>query len=342
MRLFLYEYTCAMPPSNSAKRTLHAEGRAMLKALLEDFGAVAGVETVTILNDEHGLELRRGIYKAFRQDEETTFRELARCSDFTLVIAPEFNDILLTRCRWVLEAGGRLLGSSPAAVRLAGDKLALGRHLLQHGVPTPGCRQIESLHAPLDGLYPLVWKPRFGAGSQATFLVGGPEEWPSCVAAANAEGWAGASLVQPFVFGLPASAAFLIGGPEPVALLPAGQDLAQDGRFRYLGGSLPLPPALAARAVSLARRALVTIPGLRGYIGVDLVLGNAADGSDDWVIEINPRLTTSYVGLRALAQTNLAEAMLQAARGFPVATISWRKALVRFDAAGQVVLSSVD
>ena len=190
--------------------------------------------------------------------------------------------------------------------------------------------------------FPLVLKPRHGAGSQATFLVGGGEEWPSCVTAANAECWAGASLVQPFVWGLPASAGFLIGGPEPVALLPAGQDLSQDGRFRYLGGSLPLPPALATRAVGLAKRALVTVPGLRGYIGVDLVLGNAADGRDDWVIEINPRLTTSYVGLRALAQTNLAEAMLQAARGLSVATMCWRKALVRFEAGGQVMLSSAD
>ena len=53
------------------------------------------------------------------------------------------------------------------------------------------------------------------------------------------------------------------------------------------------------------------MPGLSGYVGVDVVLGN--DGRD-WAIEINPRLTTSYVGLRALAGFNLAEAMLAVAR----------------------------
>ena len=50
-----------------------------------------------------------------------------------------------------------------------------------------------------------------------------------------------------------------------------------------------------------------------GYVGVDLVLGDNADGNGDRVIEINPRLTTSYVGLRAAAQANLAAAMLAAA-----------------------------
>jgi len=47
---------------------------------------------------------------------------------------------------------------------------------------------------------------------------------------------------------------------------------------------------------------------LRGYVGVDLVLSaNAA-----FVVDINPRLTTSYVGLRKVAHFNLAEALLDA------------------------------
>ncbi len=40
-----------------------------------------------------------------------------------------------------------------------------------------------------------------------------------------------------------------------------------------------------------------------------------ATGGDDVVIEINPRLTTSYVGLRAATRDNLAAAMLNVAEG---------------------------
>ena len=47
----------------------------------------------------------------------------------------------------------------------------------------------------------------------------------------------------------------------------------------------------------------------RGYLGVDLILGTEAD--KDYVIEINPRLTTSYLILRQAAKENLAEAIIQ-------------------------------
>ncbi len=48
--------------------------------------------------------------------------------------------------------------------------------------------------------------------------------------------------------------------------------------------------------------------GLRGYVGVDLVLAE----DKPFVIDVNPRLTTSYVGLSGAAGFNVAEAMMNA------------------------------
>src|SRR5262249_44772447 len=98
--------------------------------------------------------------------------------------------------------------------------------------------------------------------------------------------------------------------------LPACQQiLSADGRFSYRGGKLPLEARFYRRARVLALAATAALPEPRGYLGVDLVLGEADDGSGDYVIDINPRLTTSYVGLRALARTNLAAAMLAVVGG---------------------------
>ena len=143
-------------------------------------------------------------------------------------------------------------------------------------------------------------------------------------------------IVQQFVTGQAASVAFLIGRRRTHALVPASQEISDDGRFRYLGGRLPLQEELAVRAKRIAVRAVKAVSGLFGYVGVDVVLGSAADGSDDVVIEINPRLTTSYVGLRALAVENLADLMLRLARGESVAKPRWRAGEVHFTAAGQV------
>jgi len=114
---------------------------------------------------------------------------------------------------------------------------------------------------------------------------------------------------------LPASIAFLCGPGVVCPLVPCEQRLSTDGRFTYLGGRLPLPPDLADRTLGLGRRALAALPTALGYVGLDLVLGADPHGSEDYVIEVNPRLTTSYVGLRAASGANLAAALLAAASG---------------------------
>jgi tyramine---L-glutamate ligase len=302
MRIFVYEYTCAQPLSSLAE-SLRTEGPAMLLAVLADFRRIPGVQAVTLEGN----------------DSREAFCDLARSADQTLLIAPEFNDILAQRCRWVEEIGGRLLGPSAAAVGLTADKLLLSHHLHAAGVPTPARARLPG---PIS--YPAVLKPRDGAGSQATFLVRNSEGLTRCSQQAVAEGWHGELILQAFVPGTPASVAFLVGPGGCVPLLPAAQHLSDDGRFHYRGGSVPLSAELCERAVAVAQRAVEAVPGLRGYVGVDIVLGET-----DQVIEINPRLTTSYIGLSTLAETNLAEAMLRVAAGEPVA-LRWRQGEVQF------------
>src|SRR5207248_1800177 len=144
------------------------------------------------------------------------------------------------------------------------------------------------------------------------------DRFPTCpdrLETGPTEGGPGPLIAQRYVPGFAASVAFLIGPAQSLPLVPCEQFLSADGRFTYLGGRLPIAPDLAARAIRIAERAVRCVPGLLGYVGVDVVLG--ADGRD-WAIEINPRLTTSYIGLRALARFNLAEAMLAVVREQPL------------------------
>jgi predicted ATP-grasp superfamily ATP-dependent carboligase len=85
-------------------------------------------------------------------------------------------------------------------------------------------------------------------------------------------------------------------------------DIADDGHVHYRGvdidiGSSRGDPALAR----LARDVVRAIPGLAGYVGVDLVV--RPDGVPV-VIEVNPRVTCAYVGLSAALRRNLARDVL--------------------------------
>jgi predicted ATP-grasp superfamily ATP-dependent carboligase len=298
MHVFAYEYTCA---ASAGPPSLRVEGAAMLDAVVTDLGRIPGV-TVTTLRPAPA-------------DEGPAFRAAARAAEYALVIAPEFDGLLEQRVRWAEEEGAALLGPTSAAVRLTADKLELGRFLAGRGVPTPVPEAATEARPP----GPFVCKPRDGAGSVGVRL----NEWPPADEAAR-------FIVQPLVPGLAASVAFLIGPGRCRALPPCRQHLSDDGRFAYRGGSLPLPADLAARAERVARLAVAAVPGLAGFVGVDVVLGDAGD----WVIEVNPRLTTSYLGLRALARFNLAEALLRVVRGEEPPEMRWGDGPVEFTPSG--------
>ena len=336
MNLFIHEYISAGGLGPEAPPSLRAEGRAMLAALAEDFSRVPGVQVHTLLAESVSGSIGNHRGHVEFGAEQAAFQEMTAGADWVLVIAPEFAGILAERSRWVLEAGKKLLGSQPGAIELTADKHTLARHWARHGIATPPTYLLadngaaEQRRCPC----PAICKPRRGAGSQATFLVDDPASLASIRARARAEMPGDDFVLQPFASGQPASVTFFMGPKQRLALKPAAQVLSADGRFHYQGGRVPLAAELAERALILAERAVATVVGLSGMVGVDLVLGAEIDGSADVVIEINPRPTTSYIGLRRLARDNLAETLLRVIFGEEAPHPRWRAGPVEFGVGG--------
>ena len=328
VRVFVYEYLTARGTGRdpgSPEHSLYREGRAMRDAVVEDFRRIPGCEARIVGTD------------AGDTDHDRAFDAALDWCEFCLAIAPETGMVLRDVCREVERRDRRLLGPSSSAVELTTRKDRLGECWERAGVPTPKSYGWNEWFAGRD-TYPAVCKPRDGAGSAATFYLGSPNAAKDLPGRLTSEGFSEQNtLFQPYIAGLPASVSFLVAGDTAVALPPTFQTLSTDGRFRYLGGTLPIPSGLADRATRLARRAIECVPGLFGYVGVDLVLGDAGDGSSDYAIEINPRLTTSYIGLRRLAGFNIAGAMVSLAGGATLPEMSWKPGRVEFDAGDRVL-----
>lgn len=277
MKLLIYEHACAQPDSANLPESVRREGRAMFDAVWEDALKLNGWEPITVA------------------DSPTSFTErlceAARKADSALIIAPEFDGILEACVRSVEEADCSLLGANSSSIRFTADKWNLYQHWQKHHVSTP-MTWLPDSPPTQPGKY--LRKHRYGAGSL------GIGWW-------NGEQLGSDAILQEYHPGQAVSAALLIGTDgEITPLPPCRQHISTDGVFRYLGGELLQDEMLQRRTIDIACQAVANIPGLQGYVGVDVVLGE----DQDIAIEINPRLTTSYLWLRHAVTENLLEEII--------------------------------
>ena len=80
----------------------------------------------------------------------------------------------------------------------------------------------------------------------------------------------------------------------------------------YLGGKIPYESKYKDEAFEIAKNAVEAIDGLKGFVGVDLIIN--ADEKDIYsvyLLEINSRFTTPYVGLSKIANFNIGKSIIE-------------------------------
>ncbi len=283
MRIFVSEFlTSGGGTASAVPASLLKEGTAMLSAIVSDFARVADCEVLTTWDQRLGPFPVTAAHIEVRlisrpEEERQVFQEFCREADAAFLIAPEFQNLLADRCELVNQFATVSLNCSVESIRRCSDKLTLAGELASQEIPTIPTRELaEPLADVAAGWdFPLVIKPRDGAGSQDTFLVPDEAEWnrllPSFSSLANHD-W----IVQPYIPGRTLSVAAIVGevqgNAEPwLEVFPlAEQHLSQDGRFGYLGGRIPETIALQHLATQRVREIARLLPGLSGYVGMDL------------------------------------------------------------------------
>jgi predicted ATP-grasp superfamily ATP-dependent carboligase len=353
VRILAYEHFSAL--GAAAPPDLRAEGGAMLAALATDL-ARAGHEVWTILGPGPVSPVLRLLRKAgirvmpvppgVPTDASSpasktfgpngflgreTFQEALADVEAAWIVAPESGGCLESLAVATLAGGKRLLGTSAAAIRLAASKLRTASRLRDAGLPVVPTLEMPGPSLPPEAAgwrFPLVVKPDDGVGCEGVGLAGAELE----PAWRRARRHSASVVVQPYLEGVAASVSVLVaagGRAFPLAL--QGQDVNVGPEFSYRGGEVPLGSLEADRARDAARAACAAVGGLAGLVGVDLVLTPAGPV----VLEINPRLTTSYVGLRRITRENLATLALRALEGDLPERVVWEGG-VRFTSSGAV------
>ncbi len=299
------------------------EGFAMLRCVGADFKA-AGHE-VTVLMDARISKLNPPIdadctVPVFYSGEHEKFlTNIAKINDAMYVIAPETGQILQSLVGRVEKTGKTSLNCGSEAIGKVADKALLYDELQKNGLPTPKTLVInlndsltkvkQSIQRGLN--YPVILKPADGVGCGGLSLVKEENQIEKAITKIKAESKMSCFIAQEFIRGQSASVSLLSTGKKAMALSLNNQNITfarADGASSYEGGFIPFDYWLKQDVFKIAEKVVECFPGLRGYVGVDFVLTE----HKAFVVDVNPRLTTSYVGLRKVANFNVAEALVNA------------------------------
>ena len=308
VRIFVYESLSAGTPDapGGLDHELLAAGVAMRNAIVDDLLRIDGVAVTCAVGAAPGCgALRRWAAANLAtaaaragEDAETFVGRTAAMHDLAWIVAPETGGRLARLHAAV--GGDRWIGCDAASIRCAASKRATLAALAVAGVPTP-----------LDGAASHCgrWlvKPDDGAGCLSTRVHGDR--------AAALDHLDGDTLaLEPYIEGEALSISMIVGADLARAISFNRQHIGIDaaGRLCDLGveiGALDMASdSRIARLEALAAATARALPGLGGFVGVDVVW-NEERGAV--VIEVNPRVTCAYVGLSDQLGCNLAADILR-------------------------------
>ena len=304
MRILVFEFMVGggvadQHPLSDELQTFYQQGHSMLKAVCEDL-LLLEHEVVTLVDINANVSLPSEVVRisAERQaDLDPTLLAAAIDADRILLIAPETDGCLEHFANLLSSFANRFIGPNIGYIQLTADKFKCHRWCSQRGVPCPETFLLRESDDLPENFLPCVAKPVDGAGSENVRLIS---------SAAELNDFSAPVLIQKYVAGIAVSVSVIVESSEMVHFLEPGQQVFDAEPFGvHLRTEFPLEPDLRERALKLARLVVDASPNVVGYFGIDMVL--TEDVADDVVIEINPRLTTSYYFLREWSKENLAE-----------------------------------
>lgn len=308
MNILIIEYATALGLDDPS---IHAEGQAMLSGLLDDF---KGKNTDYLISEtSDNLDNKYCNPIELKEDLMKWLNDNISAYDACLVIAPEEDFIMYNIVDLIEKEGTFVIGSNSEAIMTCSDKFEMFE-ALKDRVPIIETEkvffdEIDKFESYFEYNKKKVIKPADGVSCSGVRAVSNLEEFKK--AASLIETNLPYFIIQDFIEGITASVSLISNGKKAVPLSLNFQDIEiKDNGINYNGGKVPLDHKLANEAKIAAKIAVESIEGLKGYVGVDMILGEEVH-----VVEINSRITTPYIALKDLLDFNLGEAIVDSIRG---------------------------
>ena len=321
--ILVFEYFTA---SGEKDKCIISEAEALIFALLDD---LSDFNIDLVINESYGEIVKDyDNVNPILIDIDIVDWLVDNAANFkkAIFISAENNNNLYNITKILEENNVKIYNSSADACLKSSDKSASYEEL--YGVvPQPRTfrfkidpkgywkRAIENLHEKWqaeDPLTPLkiIIKPLMGVDCEDIVVIENIEDLTLDLDKIFVPG--SRVIVQEFIDGTDISVSLISDGKKaiPISLNRQFIELKND-KGTYLGGRLPYETKYKDEAFEIATKAVEAIDGLKGFVGVDLIINNdEKDVYSVYLLEINSRFTTPYVGLKQISSLNIGKSII--------------------------------
>jgi predicted ATP-grasp superfamily ATP-dependent carboligase len=304
LKLLVFEYICGGGMADQALPDyLAAEGRLMLQALIDQLKDLAAIQLIIPLDKRCNIVVPANAEIIWIDDQspKNYLSALIARSDAVWPLAPESQGLLAEIAQQVLDQNKPLLLSSPKTVKLCSDKLATYHTLIDHNI---ACVETLALNQNSLNQFPIsVLKPIDGLGCEGSIVVDNPQQFEQLKSELTHY------ICQPYIAGQAVSLSCLFKQGQGWLLTCNQQQIQlKQQQFNLSACLVNVPNRYPDVYQNLIDQIAKALPELWGYIGIDLI-ETAEQGP--LLLEINPRLTTSFVGIYPATGINVAEQVIQ-------------------------------
>jgi predicted ATP-grasp superfamily ATP-dependent carboligase len=288
--------------------SLLKEGLLMRNSLLQDLSELPYEISTTYDARFHAPELCANCIPVNKNDDVwQIWQTQMQAADAVWLIAPETDGILkkLTQMAEKPKLNGLrgplVVGCGLASIEVASKKMATYLTLHAAGIPNIATYTFENwIRA--NGSW--LAKPNDGVGCSDIVCFNNPDDLESWMEANHKQM---THVIQPFQPGDAGSISCVMQHGKARLLSCNTQHIEMDHHLlSYTGGVINGLRDYWPHLELIANKIAQALPSLAGYVGIDVIV----DGDEVIVVEINPRLTTAYIGLHESIGANPAELII--------------------------------
>jgi tyramine---L-glutamate ligase len=305
LNILVFEYITGGGFSKSElPASLAKEGLLMLQSLIDNLSGIETIELFVMLDSRMVREISpqpANIYVI--RPEQSCHQEFIRLMllcDAVWPIAPECDSVLETLCVAVEHSGKLLLSSSSSAVFVAGNKWLTYECLRRHFIATVETQILADFYFS-SGEW--IVKPVDGVGCADSFLFTNQEDFNTKTAVLDKH----KCIVQPHIQGEKISLSCLFKHGRGWLVCANRQYFELINQQYHLTGITVNFTSDISKYQNVVNDVANAMPSLWGYVGIDLI----ETPSQILVLEINPRLTTSYAGIYKALGINCAKEVME-------------------------------